>query len=39
MEQEVHCLMERPGYDISNWGVLYSVYHEGDNDDGGNDVE
>jgi len=39
MEQEVHCLMERPGYNISNWGVPYSVYHEGDDDDGGDDVE
>ena len=39
VEQEVYCLMERPGYDISDWGVLYNVYREGDDDDGGDDDE
>jgi len=39
MEQEAYCLMEQPGYDISDWGVPYNVYREGDDDDGGDDVE
>jgi len=39
VEQEAYCLMERPGYDISDWGVPYNVYREGDDDDGGDDVE
>ena len=39
MEQEVYCMMEHPGYDISNWGVPYSVYHEGDDDDAEQDIE
>ena len=39
IEQEVYCLMERPGYNISNWGVPYSMYREGDDDDGGDDVK
>jgi len=38
-EQEMYCMMERPGYDISKWGVPYSIYHEGDDDDVGQDVE
>jgi len=40
-EQEVYCMMERPGYDISNWGVPYSVYREADDDDAdtGQDIE
>ena len=39
VEQEVYCLMEWPGYDISDWGVPYNVYREGDDDDGGDDDE
>jgi len=38
-EQEMYCMMECPGYDISKWGVPYSIYREGDDDDMGQDVE
>ena len=41
VEQEMYCMMERPGYDIANWGVPYSVYREADDDDAdtGQDIE
>ena len=39
MEQELYCLMERPGYDISDWGVPYSLYREGDDNDRGDNVK
>ncbi|KIO06840.1 hypothetical protein M404DRAFT_138489, partial [Pisolithus tinctorius Marx 270] len=39
VEQDVYCMMERPGFDVSTWGVQYSVYGDGDDDEGGEDVE
>jgi len=41
VEQEMYCMMERPGYDIANWGVPYSMYRGADDDDAdtGQDIE
>ncbi|KIK19063.1 hypothetical protein PISMIDRAFT_13954 [Pisolithus microcarpus 441] len=39
VEGEFYCMMERPGYDISSWGVPYGVYADVEDDDNGKDVE
>ncbi|KIK25481.1 hypothetical protein PISMIDRAFT_9517 [Pisolithus microcarpus 441] len=39
VEGEFYCMMERPGYDISSWGVPYGVYTDVEDDDNGEDVE
>jgi len=43
VEARFFCMMEKPGVDISDLGVPYSVYSEGgddkDEDDDGVDVE
>ncbi|KAI5991676.1 hypothetical protein F5J12DRAFT_727293, partial [Pisolithus orientalis] len=33
----VYCIMERPGFDVSEWGVLYSMYVERDDEDDGHE--
>lgn len=37
-DMTMYCMMERPGYNVSNLGIMYGVY-ENDDDDEGNDVE
>ncbi|KIK26898.1 hypothetical protein PISMIDRAFT_94086 [Pisolithus microcarpus 441] len=38
-ETTMYCMMERPGYNVSNLGIVYRVYENDDDGDEGNDVE
>ncbi|KAI6043851.1 hypothetical protein EDC04DRAFT_2562255 [Pisolithus marmoratus] len=39
IDGDIYCMMERPGFDVSTWGIPYNVYCDREYDDDGDDVE